>query len=323
MNETSERNHTYDNLRCLLIFTVALGHLLELFLTENLSLLYRVIYSFHMPAFIFLTGMFARFHGARILKRLALPYVLFQLLYLVFHARLFGGPLTIQFTTPYWLMWYLLVIFFYDLLIPMLPPKGSKASFAVLGISVIMALIAGFMEDISAYLSLSRFFVFFPFFLWGYYHDTLRRKEPTTHGASWIPLTLGALLAITGSFYVCHTSMPYAALYCSNSYAISGTGIMERAMLMATAAGWILFLIHAIPNKKLPLISALGQNTLPIFLLHGFVIRLLSKSGIFHFSPIKNLLLACGIAALMVLLFGSIPLHGKRKTTKDPVSKIE
>ena len=57
-----KREYQYDNLRFLLIALVVLGHLLEIAGDfPHRELLYELIYSFHMPAFLFLSGMFARF----------------------------------------------------------------------------------------------------------------------------------------------------------------------------------------------------------------------------------------------------------------------
>ncbi|WP_297195804.1 acyltransferase family protein [uncultured Flavonifractor sp.] len=55
------REYRYDNLRFFLMALVVLGHLLEI--TPDIPYkreLYYLIYSFHMPAFLFLSGIFAR-----------------------------------------------------------------------------------------------------------------------------------------------------------------------------------------------------------------------------------------------------------------------
>ena len=54
--QAAERDYQFDNIRLLLIFFVVFGHLLESFAIG--SLLYRFIYSFHMPVFIFINGYF-------------------------------------------------------------------------------------------------------------------------------------------------------------------------------------------------------------------------------------------------------------------------
>ena len=64
----------YDNLRVFLIFLVILAHCMEQFNKGRVFDLYRIIYSFHMPAFIWLTGNFARFDRRKILKHLSIAH---------------------------------------------------------------------------------------------------------------------------------------------------------------------------------------------------------------------------------------------------------
>ena len=101
------REYQYDTLRFLLIALVVLGHLLEL--AEGFphrEFLYAVIYSFHMPAFLFLSGMFARFDRIRYIFGLALPYLLLQTLYTSFVHALGDPYVHVEFSRPYWLLWY-------------------------------------------------------------------------------------------------------------------------------------------------------------------------------------------------------------------------
>ena len=55
-----ERNYKMDNIKAFLIFLVVLGHLLELVPGQKSEWLYYVIYTFHMPAFVYITGYFSR-----------------------------------------------------------------------------------------------------------------------------------------------------------------------------------------------------------------------------------------------------------------------
>ena len=106
MKEKSERLCGFDNLKFVLIFLVVLGHFLEISEAfEGSELLLRTIYSFHMPAFLFLTGYFAKFRPKKIALQFGYTYLLFQVLYLLFAYRFLGGEeLTISFSFPYWLM---------------------------------------------------------------------------------------------------------------------------------------------------------------------------------------------------------------------------
>ncbi len=80
----NQRLYKFDNIRFLLMFLVILGHLLEVIHSEVGSQLYRVIYSFHMPLFIFVSGYFAKYDRRKILINFIYPYLLFQSLYCFF-----------------------------------------------------------------------------------------------------------------------------------------------------------------------------------------------------------------------------------------------
>lgn len=85
-NGIDRRNYQMDNLKCLLIFSVVFGHMLELFMGKNSPerVLYLVIYSFHMPLFAFVSGVFARYNPVKIKNNMIYPYLIFQTLYLLF-----------------------------------------------------------------------------------------------------------------------------------------------------------------------------------------------------------------------------------------------
>src|SRR5690625_7801367 len=78
----------FDNAKLLLIFLVVFGHLIQPFTGDSKSVqtLYTWIYTFHMPAFIFLAGFFAKGSGniqyiIKLAKRLIIPYLIFQVMY--------------------------------------------------------------------------------------------------------------------------------------------------------------------------------------------------------------------------------------------------
>ena len=79
-NMQKQRLYGYDNVKFILIFLVVLGHLLEISNPfPGKDVLYKLIYSCHMPVFIFISGFFAKFHGNKIVFHLIYPYLLFQI----------------------------------------------------------------------------------------------------------------------------------------------------------------------------------------------------------------------------------------------------
>ena len=56
-----ERDYFFDNLKAVLIFLVVLGHfLLPIHGESVLVVVKRLIYVFHMPLFVFVSGYFAK-----------------------------------------------------------------------------------------------------------------------------------------------------------------------------------------------------------------------------------------------------------------------
>ena len=303
---TRRHIHRYDTVRCLLIFLVVAAHILEYMGGETVKNTFRIIYSFHMPAFIFITGKMARFDKRKIIRHLIVPYLIFQPLFILFHRRVYGEDMELQFTVPYWLLWYLLTIIIFYILIPMLPRKGSRWVIPALVISVLGALGVGYMDNVGYYMSLARVFYFFPFFIWGYYYDTLLLKKGMENKLfKWGMAAACLIMILFGEKYICNAAFPNTALYGAYSYSASTSTIIDRMIIMLTAAAWILLLENLIPDVKIPLVSTIGQNTMPIYLFHGFIIRYAYVRGFFQYISPSNLLLVCEMSLALLLLFGS------------------
>ena len=302
----------HDNLKAALMFLVLFGHLLELVPGHWAGVLYRVIYSFHMPLFLFLTGYFARFRPRRILLFQLWPYFLLQTLYLVFDARVLqgGAAVTLQYTTPYWLLWYLLAVILYQLLLPLLDTDRLSLQILAVAGSLLLSLLVGYDRTIGYYMTLSRFFVFLPFFLLGCYArkhgavEALRERK----SARLAVLLSGGVLAFLGLLFIKFAHVQATALYGSASYAALGYSPITRGALFLTALGWCAFLLMLAPGKPIPVVTALGRRTFCIFCLHGFAVRLLKLCRPFRFGQGGNLLLAAALAAALLLVLGSKPV---------------
>lgn len=61
-----ERGYQYDNIKFILILFVIFGHLLEYIKGDISENIYRIIYTFHMPVFIFISGYFAKYNRKKL-----------------------------------------------------------------------------------------------------------------------------------------------------------------------------------------------------------------------------------------------------------------
>lgn len=89
------RESGYCNLKLLLMFLVIYGHLIEPCISQNKILyeIYRIIYTVHMPLFVFLSGLFLKNAKSCLIqaKKAAIYYSIFQVLYLLLDFLLYGN----------------------------------------------------------------------------------------------------------------------------------------------------------------------------------------------------------------------------------------
>lgn len=290
-SNVKKRNSKLDNIKGVLIILVVMGHLLELDMEYGINrFLYVIIYTFHMPAFVFVSGYYANFNIKRTLKKLLYPYILFQILYLLFARHVLNLDNPIQFTTPYWLLWYLWAMIIWTLMIPVIKGKIEKKAI-MLVIAMIVAISIGYENAVGRILSLSRIFVFFPFFMCGYYAKEWNSKEANRiHLQNVLKvhkrlLILVIYIFITGIIGYCighYRVIDRNWLYEAVSYQ-DGTYTMGfRILHLSMGFIWLLFLLFMIPNKNIPILTNIGINTMPIFLMHGFIIKMIGKYKIMN-----------------------------------------
>jgi fucose 4-O-acetylase-like acetyltransferase len=296
------RDYRIDNIKAFLIFCVVLGHLCELF---DIGGLYRVIYTFHIPVFIFVSGFFAKFNGKKIVRNLICPYIIFQILYLIFDMFITGSSFEagkIQFTRPYWLMWYLFAMILYHLLIPFIESQGNLIVAVI--ISCALSLLAGFDNRIGYFLSFGRFLTYLPYFVLGMAFRKLSlEKSLCKKRLKFISAAIAIAVSILiGRYIYIGRNVLYGAL----SYSTVGYTISLKAALLFLGINWCFFFMWIMPKRQIPVISIIGQNTLPVYLLHGFIKLYLEKQcNIFVYSKTVNMMLAVLISSLIVALFGN------------------
>lgn len=271
------RDQDIDSIKGLLIFLVVLGHFLEKSLgwgDEFNRVLLSSIYFIHMPAFIFISGMFfkAQGIGVKLIYFLSL-LIPFQIAYLLFNVLLNDQVLNSQIFTwtwlevPYWILWYLLGMIAWSILMPLL----SRMAFPVL-ISIILSLVIGFSIFNNYLYSIGRIFTFLPFFVIGHLYGQQLFKHIKNHHL-YMLLGLSVLGMII--YISMHLKVSNAWLYGSYSFDQLGvdsvTGIVKRMMIFTISLSGIFAILSFTPMFRKKLVS-LGQHTLAVYLLHGFIV---------------------------------------------------
>ncbi len=310
--EKQPRDYGFDNIRAILIVCVVIGHLLEVCTPfRGHRFLYQTIYSFHIPVFIFITGYFARYNVKKILFGWVSPFLIFQILYIT-AERLLNNDTPYQFSTPYWHLWFLVACTFYLLLIPAYETDSIPKQLFALICTTILSLAIGFDKTMSHYMALSRFFVFQPWFLLGYYFRKYSVRQPDTATAKHKTLRTGAVIAALCvtviAIYRC--KLPNTAFYGSYPYSKLPADLLYRLIIICASFVWVVFVVAILwplIQRKLPLITALGQNTLPVYILHAFATKgIAAKFPQLLSSPLYVVIITAGI----LLLFGN-PIIGE------------
>ncbi|MBE6184743.1 acyltransferase family protein [Heyndrickxia ginsengihumi] len=309
---SSGRNLYFDNAKFVLIFLVVFGHLISPYKNNDgvLFTLYTVIFLFHMPAFILISGYFSKGfqkkgYIIKAIKKILVPYLIFQFIYSIYYY--YTGvetKFTINFFEPHWSLWFLLSLFFWNILLFIF------ARFRWIGLIVasLIGIAIGYWDNAGSYLSLSRTFVFFPYFLLGFLLEPKHLKKLRSIKYT---KTIGlAILMITVLLSVSFPKDAIPWLLGDTSYAGMGVkdfhdGFLRAGQYVATTIIIIGFLF-LIPEKGFKL-TVIGQRTLYVYLLHGFIIKSIDTFApdSIHDWISSNYLLLLIISLSICLILGS------------------
>lgn len=309
----SNRSKYFDNAKFVLIFLVVFGHVISP-LKEHDGLLYNIysiIYLFHMPAFIFISGYFSKgfqkkgYYG-KLIKKLILPYMIFQFIYSLFYfATGKESSFHVDFLHPHWSLWFLISMFFWNMmLIPF-----AKLKWLGLPLAIMIGVIAGYVDNLGSFLSLSRTFVFFPYFFAGYLINGSQLKL-LLGGKYSRPAGITILVAAVLCFGMGLSENAVPWLLGDSSYAGLGNEQISagiyRALQYIVTAMVIFGFLTLIPSIQFSF-TEIGERTLYIYLFHGFIIKpvqsVIPKESIASVTGIYLILL--GFSFIVCIILGS------------------
>ncbi|MBX9365858.1 acyltransferase family protein [Streptomyces sp. WAC04114] len=284
-----QRDAFFDNAKYLAIVLVAMGHAWEPLKSDSriLEAAYQLVYAFHMPAFIIISGYFSRSFDMRPdrLKRLitgvAVPYIIFETAYPLFKRVIDNDPQQeISILDPWYLTWFLVALFVWRLTTPIWNLVRWPLPLA-LG----LAMLATVTPEIGDDLDLQRVLQFLPFFVLGlvmkpeHFHMVRTRAVRIAS----VPVFAVALAFSWWAVPRMNTAWFYHRDAAQELGAPWWTGpVMVLAMfgcsLVLTACffAWV-------PRRHM-WFTALGAGTLYGYLLHGFLVKAGDYRGWFEAS---------------------------------------
>ncbi|MBP0460793.1 acyltransferase family protein [Streptomyces montanisoli] len=321
------REAFFDNAKYLAIVLVAVAHSWEPLMdgSRATKALYMVVYTFHMPAFIIISGYFSRSFTAtpRQLKRLvtgvAVPYIVFETAYsLLRWAGEKPHHLTVSLQDPWFLTWFLIALFVWRLTTPL-----WRAIRHPLPVALVIAMLASFCPSISGDLALPRVLQFLPYFVLGLclkpeHFRLVRRRE---------------VRLLSAPVFVCAVAFAYwiaprfasGWLYHNTSAEDLGhawwTGPAMQLGLFACSLALTACFLSWVPNRPM-WFTVLGAGTICGYLLHGFLIKGAGFAGVFDDHPWLSApageVVVTLLAAVAVTLLCSPPVRRTFRWAVEP-----
>lgn len=291
-----ERDLRVDNVRGVLIILVVIGHfLLPLYRTRLITDLLYLIYVFHMPCFVMISGFYAkslykngRFRWGKVVQLLWL-YFLFKMLVNITEGMLSGYiPLFPDFFHESGAPWYLLALSIWYMTIPLFRhfrefPTNLIAILAVLFGVVFLKYYIG-LGDL---FSLDRVLSFAPFFYIGYFYDQENLDNYLASPAKRRMDVLAAFFAAavffcTYDFLMRYHLVVYGAEYDRYDPSLYSYIWLINLIWYAVAFVMSMGLVGVMLNRRMLLLTNLGQRSLEVYMLHRPIRDLLQYYGMYE-----------------------------------------
>lgn len=284
---SKSRNAYWDNVKFFTILSVVVFHFLFGIIDEEplARAIYVFIYSFHMPTFLFVSGLFLKYdknHGLRIDKvvfYIALAYI-FKFLIWAEESAL-GNATEWHWVSTSNIPWYLIVTAEYIVFVYIIRKISPKIVFPV---SVIISLVAGYVGFIGDQFCISKFIVFFPFFYAGYCltpqkaENFIKNKKVKIFAISFfivfgiISLIFTDEVSVLRSFFSARISYEYAG------YPVFGIflRILQYVISSIMIVGWC----SLIGKKQMRFFTKAGSKTLSVYFWHYFLVPVIAYIGL-------------------------------------------
>ncbi|ANB06407.1 hypothetical protein SAM40697_2448 [Streptomyces ambofaciens] len=296
------RDAFFDNAKYLAIVLVGVGHAWGQILDGNRTVetLYRVLYTFHMPAFIIISGYFSRSFDLspqrvkRLITGVAVPYVVFEVAYAL-HRRLSEDPgADISLLDPTYLLWFLCALFVWRLTTPV-----WKTIRRPLPVALGIAALASVTPTIGNDLNMQRVLQFLPCFVLGLLlrpeHFRLVRRRSVRIMS--VPVVAAAVVVAWWSVPRMETGWFYRNAAVQDTGAPWWTGPVLTLALFGCSVVLSACFFAWVPGRRM-WFTALGAGTIFGYLLHGFLVKEGTYAGWFSHPALDRPLGEIGLTVL-------------------------
>ena len=324
----------WDTARFVAISLVVIGHAIQRLTADSDAALvaYLFIYAFHMPLFALISGYFSRSappnerRMRRVITDIVLPYIVFESIWSAVQF-LVEGRTSINPTTPSWTLWFLLALAIFRVLLPYL----ALVRWPLLW-SIVASVSVGYFTNVDSTFSLSRAIGILPFFVLGWkLHEwgVLDRWSGFARPGVVVRTGAAAVLLAWLALIVMNIDTWRAAdlrfwFFYDDAYGRLGADEWwagaVRLALIALAVLLSFCVLVLIPRRDTP-VTALGQGTMYVYLLHSFVLYPLRESGVLEPTPRTEwvwLIGLCVISVCIAAFLASAPVRRVFRPLVEP-----
>lgn len=293
----------WDNLKFVLIYFVVLGHFINLLKGDSYFIkgLHFFIYTFHMPAFLFVSGLFSKRTVDGHKYERVIPYFFLFIFMKIFRFLVYsigsGKASGFGFFTETGVPWFALTLFLCYLLTMAVSRFPHEY---VMVMAVCIGMMAGYDKDLGGFLTGMRLFTLYPFFYAGYCADreklTALVEKKTVRLASWVVLagTLAVSYLMQDRLYNKMNFLKGKAGY--EALKLLPYGGLYRGIYYVIALFLVICVVAVVPSKKC-VISVWGKRTIQVFALHFPILWVMIKK--LHFEKWLRAILPGGYMYLV------------------------
>ena len=292
---SATRQSLWDNIKGFLIFLVVFAHcLFDMQFFPEADWTVDMIYTFHMPAFIFISGYFGKSEKSGSfysVSRLIFAYFIFNSIV----GFMWGNP---SLLTPLYSYWYLLALTAWRILTPKIAHFKN-----ILPLMFAVSLFIGFFASVDNTLAASRIIAFYPVYLSGYFVRSETVEKIRSKFSERLTVGLSALI---GAGVLSFSLKKYMNIS-DNAYQMmaysKNTDVFVRILLFAAAFLAVTAIIELFPDKKIPFLTMVGRNSIAVYILHR------PFTLIFNHLPLVNVwhwfIAAFAVSIIICLVFGN------------------
>lgn len=262
----------WDNIKFVMIVLVVAGHFADTLVAHSglMKSFYLFIYAFHMPVFLFISGMFYKPEriGRRMMFYITSGFLLKIVTYIAQYAA--GGKPEFTLLSEMGAPWFMFCMAFYIGIAYILRNSDKRP---VIVITMVLAAFTGYDKNIGDFLCISRTLVFLPFFLLGTVIKPDKIAGFRRRNAGWlIPLGM-IILAAWG--YLCFGQREHFYIL---RHLFTGRNAFGKSVVSyGFAARMVCYIISictgfaaimVIPIGIIPGISYMGRNTINVYFWH-------------------------------------------------------